>query len=431
MVAAPAEGNRAVSPTLRAATTPVPTTTIAVEPAAAPPPARETAPQVDIHHVLVTGQSNAIGTMSIPPLTTEQPYDNLMFDTGVLKAESEWFRKLVPLVEGDLMPGKVYRVETLSSGFANLVSKTAREELGTKHDVLVSIHGVGGMPYPALMKGTKPYAAGLLEVFHAQNLARATKKSYVVSAVITVHGEADHADGNPLYEPSLRVWQRDYEKDVREITGQKDPIPLFETQISNWPRYGQATSRIPDDQLTAHIKAPGKVILVGPKYHLPYGSDGIHLANEGQRHMGEDYAKAYKRVVLEGGTWEPLRPKAVTRDGNEITITFHVPAPPIVLDPNLVSNPGNFGFEYHEGSASPPKIASVTVTGPDTVKVTLTGAPDPKARKRIRYAYTSHPSAHAGPTSGPRGNLRDSDPTVSRHGYALFNWCVHFDEAVP
>jgi hypothetical protein len=330
------------------------------------------------------------------------------------------------------MPGRVYRVETMSSGFANLVSKMAREELETKHDVLVSIHGVGGMPYPALMKGTHPYANGLLEVTRARDLARAAGKSYVVTAVTIVHGEADHADGNPLYEPSVRVWQRDYEKDVKELTGQTDPIPLFETQISNWPRYGQATSRIPGDQLTAHIKSGGKVILVGPKYHLPYGGDGIHLANEGQRHMGEDYAKAYRKVVLEGGTWEPLRPKTVTRDGKEITISFHVPVPPLALDPNLVSNPGNFGFEYEEGSPRPPRIASVAVVGADTVRIVLTGEPSPEARrKRIRYAFTSQPNAHAGPTSGPRGNLRDSDATVSRHGYALYNWCVHFDEAVP
>src|SRR5262245_16698936 len=71
----------------------------------------------DIHHVLATGQSNAIGTMAVPPLTFEQPYENLMFDTGLLKADNEAFRKLVPLVEGDLMPGRVYRVETMSSGF--------------------------------------------------------------------------------------------------------------------------------------------------------------------------------------------------------------------------------------------------------------------------------------------------------------------------
>ena len=33
--------------------------------------------------------------------------------------------------------------------------------------------------------------------------------------------------------------------------------------------------------------------------------------------------------------------------------------------------------------------------------------------------------------TGARGNLHDSDKTPSRYGNDLFNWCVHFDEAVP
>ena len=40
---------------------------------------------------------------------------------------------------------------------------------------------------------------------------------------------------------------------------------------------------------------------------MSYGSDTA----EGYRQMGEYYARAYRRVVVEHGTWEPLRPKAV------------------------------------------------------------------------------------------------------------------------
>ena len=53
------------------------------------------------------------------------------------------------------------------------------------------------------------------------------------------------------------------------------------------------------------------------------------------------------------------------------------------------------------------------------------------ANRRLRYAFTGIANARGGPTSGPRGNLRDSDATPSRNGYALYNWCIHFDEAVP
>lgn len=31
---------------------------------------------------------------------------------------------------------------------------------------------------------------------------------------------------------------------------------------------------------------------------------------------------------------------------------------------------------------------------------------------------------------GPKGNLRDGDATTSIYGNTLYNWCVHFEEAV-
>jgi hypothetical protein len=170
------------------------------------------------------------------------------------------------------------------------------------------------------------------------------------------------------------------------------------------------------------------VILVGAKYHLPYASDGLHLSNEGYRHMGEDYAKAYRRVVLQGEKWEPVRPKSVSRTGAVVTVEMHAPSPPLVLDTTLVSDPGNYGFEWKDDGPTP-KIVKVDVTPPTTVVVVLESVPT-GANKRLRYAFTGTAGALGGPQTGPRGNLRDSDPTTSRHGYALYNWCIHFDEPV-
>jgi hypothetical protein len=146
--------------------------------------------------------------------------------------------------------------------------------------------------------------------------------------------------------------------------------------------------------------------------------------------MGEDYAKAYRKVILEGKPWEPVRPISVNRAGAVITVKFTVPAPPLVLDDKLVSDPGDNGFEFMQDGAVVPSISKVAITAPDTVAITLADVPT-GANQRIQYAFTGTVGAHAGPTTGPRGNLRDSDPTVSRNGYPLYNWCVHFDEPVP
>jgi hypothetical protein len=63
------------------------------------------------------------------------------------------------------------------------------------------------------------------------------------------------------------------------------------------------------------------------------------------------------------------------------------------------------------------------------VEITLASAPT-GANSRLRYAYTGTLGNDAGPTSGPRGNLRDSDATESPSGRTLYNWCVHFDNPV-
>jgi hypothetical protein len=379
----------------------------------------------DINHVLSTGQSLAIGVGGRPYLTREQPFSNLMFATGVMAGRDD-LTSFVPLVEGDYIPGTEASTETMSSAFANLASDEGR------HPILVSVHGAGAYPYWKLRKGTRPYETGLLQVAAARDLAKKMGKTYVVRGFTNVHGESDHADKTTNYEHHLVEWQRDFERDVQELTGQKIPVPMFHTQISSWTRMmkGTPTSAIPQAQLDASVKSHGKIVLVGPKYHLSYAKDGVHLDPSGYRHMGEDYAKAYRKVVVEKGTWEPLRPVSVTREGAVITVKLVVPSPPLVIDTTLVSDPGHFGFEYTDAAASSPKIKKVELAGDDSVKITLDREPTADD-KRIRYAFTGVKGQRSGPETGARGNLRDSDATPSRHGYALYNWCVHFEEAVP
>lgn len=376
----------------------------------------------DLNHVLGTGQSLSVGAASGGAISAMQPYGNQMFSKGTIPGGTG-LTAFANLVEGTN--------ETMSSGFANLSAELAGAVFGagTKHDVLISVHGVGGIAYAGLKKGSEPFANGMAQVTAAAALAKELGKSYVVRAVTNVHGESDHLQGNGSYDKDLAEWQGDYERDVRAITGQAEPVPMLHTQMSSWTRYNSATSAIPFAQLKATLDSDGKIVLVGPKYHLPY-SDGVHLTAEGYRHMGEDYAKVYRRVILERRPWEPLRPVQVTRAGAVLTIRFAVPKPPLVLDTDLVSDPGSMGFEFAQTGAAAPAITSVALAGPDTVTVTLASAPT-GTEQRIRYAFTGTSGSNAGATTGPRGNLRDSDDTPSRHGYKLYNWCVHFNEAVP
>jgi hypothetical protein len=346
----------------------------------------------------------------------------------------------------------------MSAGLANEATKLAKEKYlaGTGfagHDILVSLHGRSGNNYWCLRKDgcdwwpgrnyVKPFDDAMMEVADALALSTAAGKTYVVRAVTAIHGEHDHyatsaghslfplpgTDGHSVihdYGEGLEEWQRDYETSVKAITGQTLPVPLLVSQYSHWNN--APTTVIAYQQLAAHVRSKGKVLVIGPTYVLPYSSDCLHITAHGQRHLGEYFAKVYARVVLEGKKWEPLRPIAITIAGNVVTAKFLVPKPPLVFDTTKVTNPGNYGFELTDDSGAPPPITNVALAGPDTVKITL-ASPPAGANKRLRYAYTFHGCAGSGTIA--RGNLRDSDDTPSQSGYDLSNWSVHFDERIP
>lgn len=383
----------------------------------------------DVNQILSTGQSLSIGLDGGRAISLSQPYKNLMFQTGVI-AGGNPPPTLVPLIEGKGMNPAHPDQETMSSGLANMISKLAADE-GEEHDVLISVHGVSHYVYAQLKKGTAPYANGLAQAKAGHEAAMALGKNHVVRMVTVVHGESDDYDHDENYQAEIREWQADYEADVKAITGQTEPIPMLHSQLSSFVKTN-LTSNLPIAQLAEHVASNGKTVLLGPKYHLSYGIDGVHLTNDGYRRMGEEYAKAYKKIVIDGQKWEPTRPDTVTRNGNVVTVKFIVPVPPLVLDENLVKNPGAAGFEFAQTGGNSPTITNVRIASPDTVQITLSDEPT-GSNKRLRYAYTASAiGVSAGPVTGPRGNLRDSDPTISRTGGApLYNWCVHFDEPMP
>ncbi|MDB4937958.1 MAG: Endo,4-beta-xylanase precursor [Labilithrix sp.] len=385
----------------------------------------------DLNHVLATGEDLSLGVFGTPVLSTVPVYSNRTFVTGVMSGDTN-LTAFIPLVEGDVVPGTLIAVETMSTSFANAITRVALADLNMGHRLIVSAHGARGAPYASLKKGTAPFAAGLAQVQAAYDLAAAAGQSYVVRAVTNVHGESDSEANNPSYAANLVEWQGDYEAAIQAITGQPDPVPMLISQSSSWTRgVGlPSTSVIPNAMRDAHIAAPGKVILVGPKYHLPYAADGVHLSAFGYQQMGEEYAKVYRRVILEGKPWEPVHPISVTRVDEIVSVRMHVPVPPLTFEGLRVTDPGNAGFEWADDGPDTPSIVSVIIVNGETVIVQLSHAPT-GGHRRLRYAFSGTPGVPAGPRTGPRGIIRDSDPTLSTSGVPLYDYCVHFEVDAP
>ena len=364
-----------------------------------------------LNHILSTGQSLSVGSGGSPALSTTQPYDNKMLSGDAL----------APLVESG--------VETISSAMANFITSNTEEN---NYQIAVTRHGVGGTAYSGLKKGTAPYALGISQTSSVYGAAVGLGKTDRAIGVTVIHGESDHDKGITAaqYEGYLEEWQNDYQTDVRAITGQSNVIPLFTDQMGSFTKYGEAVSPIPSAQLAAAEDNPDKIYLVGPKYFLPYSSDGIHLTNTSYRWLGEYYGKVIKKVAVDKEEWKPLAPQQIYRIGKEIYAKFDVPEGPLQFDTSLVLAKENYGFEYYDASSSA-SISSVEIVGDDTVKVTLNTVPTGNDQ-RLRYAYTGTVGANAGANSegSARGNLRDSDDTVSQYGNKLYNWAVHFDKAI-
>ncbi len=373
-----------------------------------------------INQILSTGQSLSVGVASTPALTTSQPYNNLMLSggNGGIGAGGSF----VPLVEGS--------VETISSSMANTITAN---DAGNDFDVAVSLHGVSGYTYSALKKGTGPYTTGMTQVTNAKSAAISLGRTSRVIGVTTIHGETDNFNGvsGATYQGYLEEWQHDYETDAKAITGQTGTIPLFLDQMSSFMSSyaNDATSEIPIYQLKAAEDNPGEIVLVAPKYYFNY-SDRHHLTGASSRWLGEYYGKVIKQVMLDHEPWRPLMPDAVTRAGNIIYADFHVPAGVLAFDTTLVSARTNRGFEYYDSTASA-TISTVEILDADTVKITLSGTPT-GANQRLRYAYTGVPGTNTGAQNAgsAAGNLRDTDPYPSLYGNTLYNWAVHFDEAI-
>ncbi len=400
--------------------------------------------------IVGTGQSLAVGAEGNPPVTTQQPFNNLKLSLEKVMVPpfepNNSLFKMIPLVEpvreygyyyGGAYPGNIFG-ETPHSAMANQITSLVRNASGKDY---VSVHtaiGETGQGIDALSKGApettysgRAYAATLFEVQAIKRLAQQAGKTYGVGAVIMTHGERDA--GNTNYENQLRTLWADYNQDIKAITGQTQNIPMFIVQQNSCGSVGTATSTLV--QWKAGLDYPGDMVCVGPNYQRQYAADGVHLTANGYQQLGEQYAKVYYERVVLGHDWQPLQPTGVERNGNVITVRFHVPAGPLVWDtslpePNqstLTEWKNGKGFEVYTQSKRI-TIQSVEITG-DSVKITC-DQDVPSTEVKVGYAFTAGTNRTGGTCRW--GLLRDSDPLVGYNsGKPLPNFCVAFEMAVP
>ncbi len=387
--------------------------------------------------IVGTGQSLSVGYEGRPVLSTTRSFNNLkLVDDGPdpkfataknldVGALVEPIRPLSETFSGPHYTPGLYPAniggETVHWGMGSELTTLARR-MGLPD--LVSVHtevGESGSPISGIAKGTpRSYERALFETRAIARIAGARRLRFGVGGVVLTHGEADW--DLPDYEAQLLRLAVDYDADLRAITGQKQKVPMFVSQQHSFPARGEAGPPRALSTLaawTAATKRPDLVSCIGPKYQYAY-RDTVHLEPASSRRLGIKLAEAMAQELLAGKKFRPVEPTSATRAGNVVTVSFHVPNPPLVWDgvlPKPHPEPGHpwaagKGFEL-EDATGPLRIGSARIVG-SAVEITL--AESPRGPMVVRYAMTMDATGPEGPRGGEAdgrmGLLRDSDPLI-------------------
>jgi hypothetical protein len=422
-------------------------------------------PAFDWVGVIGSGQSLSVGTT--PASSTTQPYNNLMLSLGTATVpgtgSDPWDPtvaglSMVPLVEPvraletsypSAYPGNIYG-ETPHAAMANEITRFVKATSAAADYISVhTIVGESGQGIPALIKETgsttgtigRAYAASLFEVGAITRLAQAAQKKYGVGVIVMTHGETDC--NNATYGDSLVQLLSDYNTDIAAVTGQTYKIPMYLNQQHGCPG-APACTKSSEVRPTANnfewqlgVQHKNDFVCTGPKYQYPAhaAADGIHLNVTGYQLLGEKTAQVYHERAILGHDWQPLQPINVSRNGNVVTVQFHVPVAPLVWDttfdaPAIAAWKNGKGFELFT-STSQITITSVAISG-DSVQITASGTL-PTSDLNVGYAITSQGKQLSNHSKAVRwGQLRDSDTFMGNTTkQANPNYAVSFSLPVP
>ena len=401
--------------------------------------------------ILVTGQSESLGSKATPSITTTNPTTRAkMLTTTRPWRDQEPINEnrvmdtsstaLVNLVEADA-PVSDFG-ETILSGMANyLLSIDTTSGLG------LACVGMGGSPFASENSPEAPESGSghngantwANAVIAAQCFQRLYGDNVPEIAHVNIHGIADNDETQSDYEWWLEKWHDWHNYYVGRVTGQvpltEYEIPMFLAQMSTQNSSG-STGSVPMAQLQMTYEEP-TMHLVAPVYTVnAFGGfvDSAHWTATAERAMGEYFGKVIDKVVRRGETWKPLRPASITRTGAVIDIVLEGNVGQVVLDTTTISDAesarvGPYGFTY-EDDTSGAVVSTVAIVGENTVRVTLDSDPGAAANKKLSYAYDNYTSSYGAQC---RGNVRDSDTVTSNYGTNpnLYNWMVQLVEVDP
>lgn len=384
----------------------------------------------EINLFTLYGQSRSSGTLAYPVLTTSQNYDGLRFNDDVRPYDQATPTRssLVALIESD-KPGTPHLGETPASGMEATIKQRLVAENGIAYadrpyQMLMSCEGVSGTPMSGLKVGSTYYNWIKLDIDAMRTLAQAANKSSKFRGFSWSQGESDYSANTPAssYRTDLTAILAGLDAYAKAANPNNGDVVCLMDQVFGHATYGHANDPyLALEQLAISEDTP-HFYMVGSLAHLAT-ADGIHPINTSAQHMGAYFARAYKKVVIEKGTWSPLKPVDWSRDGKVVTLRFKPESGQLAIDTTTVAAQTNYGFTLVDSGGSALTISSVALVGKDTVKIVAAATVPAGAKIRAGFG------------AGGKTNLRDTmgdtvTATISGNIYKLHNWCVIFEKVL-
>ena len=374
-----------------------------------------------------SGQSLSLGSVGgsgTPSVVSTDSYSNaLMADPGGTRPRIDDSRITVDSenVFADRFASLTTLAESVNSNFGetyNLGIASRNSEIKTLHTGI----GRGAQTISNLSLGSFYFTDLMIALNRSKKRVDESGEEFAWPIHWWAQGEADTVAQTDYatYKSSLLQYYNDL-VDFGNAQLNGTYSPSFVTyQVGN-PYVSSGVSNYgPQDALLDFGLEQSFAFCVGPQYYLDY-EDTAHLTSLNYRIFGEQMGKVINRI-LDGDDWKPLYWTNVSRTGTTITITYNVPSGSLAIDTTIVSDPGDYGFEY-----SGANITNVSIASANTIEITI----DASAGGTLDYARTATNTNNIGRTFGPRGNIRDTDTATAIHdGSNLYNWACHQSEVV-
>lgn len=324
--------------------------------------------------------------------------------------------------------------ESISSRFGWTVLDRMVEAGINRQKIMCFSVGRGGMPWKDLTRGGDYYSVFLNALIAARNLLAAQGLRPRLRGLLVVHGEADtgNATGRQKYRKMLNTWRVWAQEDASLIFGLNQcEVEMFVSQccqgegvLNKFKPMPVALAQLDADNFNNYTTT------VGPIYWVPSATGNVtHPSAVGYARMGEMFADAVFKKAYSGQSYVPVYViESIFTDATHIRLTYSadiaVEADDSII--NLSALGAGKGFDFTDGSASPPAIVSVTAVSAREVEIVLSAAPL-NGFGRLYYAHRQTAGAISMSQTSYRGGVRSLAPymTSTVNGASNYHWACH------